>query len=72
MSCQNASDTPTMSTWTCPAGAAYVNGRSTSVMVTVDPARATADVISVGSGFSSDTQDPVPGNNAGSAAVRVH
>jgi len=70
--CQNASDTPSMSTWNCPIGSWYLSATSFSVQVTVDPAKSAADTISVGSGISSETADPVPGNNAGGAAVRVH
>jgi len=72
-SCANTTDTPTLSTWTCPAGSEYyAAGRSNSIKVTVNPRYASdRNALSVGAGFSSLTNDPNPGNNSDAAVVRV-
>jgi hypothetical protein len=71
LACSNATNTPTLSTWTCPAGAWYAAGRFDGLTVTVNPAYATGAMLSVGAGFSSATSDPAAGNNQSGAAVKV-
>jgi predicted extracellular nuclease len=71
LACTNATSTPTMSTWTCPAGAWYAAGRFDGLTVTVNPAYAAGAMLSVGAGFSSATSDPAAGNNQSGAAVKV-
>jgi hypothetical protein len=71
LACSNATDTPTLSTWTCPAGAWYAAGRFDALTVTVNPAYAAGPALSVGAGFSAATSDPSPGNNQSGAAVKV-
>jgi predicted extracellular nuclease len=71
LACSNATDTATLSTWTCPAGDWYAAGRFDGVVVTVNPSYSAGPTLSVGAGFSSDTSDPAPGNNQSGAAVKV-
>jgi hypothetical protein len=71
LACTNATSSPTMSTWTCPAGAWYAAGRFDGLTVTVNPAYAAGGTLSVGAGFSSSTSDPQAGNNQSGAAVKV-
>jgi hypothetical protein len=72
-SCANTTDTPTLSTWTCPAGSEYyAAGRSNSIKVAVNPHYASdRKALSVGASFNSLTTDPDPGNNSDAAVVRV-
>jgi hypothetical protein len=71
LACTNTGDTASKSTWSCPIAGWYLNGRSDSLNLTVDPAYATSQIISVGAGLNSESGDPVMGNNASAAAVRA-
>ena len=71
LNCSFTSETPTKSTWTCPIPGWYVPGRSDSLTLTVDPAYAKAQLVTVGSGISSEAVDPATANNASAATLRV-
>jgi len=71
-SCANATDTATLSTWTCSTDEWYAAGRADGITVTVNPYYAAdRSALSVGASFNSTTTDPTPGNNASAAALRV-
>jgi len=72
LACSNAIDTPTLSTWNCPAGEWYAAGRFDGLAVTVNPYYVQASkVLSLGASFNATTTDPALGNNSSAAAVKV-
>ncbi len=70
--CVMASDTPTLSTWSCRTDASYAAGRKDKIRVHVQAASAKKrDLFTLDANFTSATPDSRPGNNHDAASARI-